>query len=231
MLRVEGLRVSYGELAAVRGIDFEVRPGEIVALIGANGAGKTTTLMALIGVLPCEGRIWLDGVDIRGWPSHQIVKRGIGVVPEGRRVIGTLTVQENLEMGAFNRRDAGWKDDLEAVTARFPVLAERRTQLASTLSGGEQQMLAIARVLMARPTLLLMDEPSMGLAPKVIEEVFRIIVDINRSGTSVLLVEQNAYLALRTASRAYVLERGQIVRQGDSKELAEDARLVKAYLG
>jgi branched-chain amino acid transport system ATP-binding protein len=230
MLEVEKLSISYGSFLAVDDISLSVGSGEIVALIGSNGAGKTTTLLGILGILKGDGAIGFDGRDISDWDPSRVVEHGIALVPEGRRVIGTLTVEENLEMGAYRRKGRSWKRDLEVLTARLPVLAERRTQLAGTLSGGEQQMLAIARGLMSRPKLLLLDEPSMGLAPMVIDEVYGLIREINEEGTSLLLVEQNAHLALETAQRAYVMEQGQIVHSGPASDLAHDPRIVEAYL-
>lgn len=233
MLQIDHIDVFYGAIHALKGVSLEVQTGEIVTLIGANGAGKSTTLRTISGLLaPKAGTIAFLGADITGKKAHEIVKDGISQVPEGRRVFAEMTVLENLELGAFTRTDkAGVASDLEMVFARFPRLKERRAQLAGTLSGGEQQMLAMGRALMSRPKLLLLDEPSMGLAPLLIREIFDIIVDINKEGTTVLLVEQNANMALSIASRAYVLETGRITLSGAAKELAASEDVRKAYLG
>jgi len=233
MLTIENLNVFYGAIHALKGISLKVREGEIVTLIGANGAGKSTTLKAISGLVkPRAGSIIFDGELIQGRPAQDIVARGISQVPEGRRIFANLTVEENLELGAYLRRDrAGIKADMENVFARFPRLEERRRQLAGTLSGGEQQMLAIGRGLMSRPRLLLLDEPSMGLAPLLVREIFEIIKEINREGTTILLVEQNAHMALSIASYAYVLETGQIVLEGPAAELADSEMVKEAYLG
>ena len=233
MLKVENLKVRYGMIEAIKGISFEVRDGEIVTLIGANGAGKTTTMHAISGLLkPASGSITLDGQDLVKMPSHKIVSLGLAQVPEGRRVFAQQTVEENLILGAYTRRDkAGIAEDQERVFDLFPRLKERRTQLAGTLSGGEQQMLAMGRALMAKPKLVLMDEPSMGLSPLLVKEIFHIIEDINKQGTTVLLVEQNARMALAIADRAYVLETGKITLEGTGEELAKDERVRKACLG
>ncbi len=233
MLKVENLVVSYGMIEAIKGISFEVKDGEIVTLIGANGAGKTTTMHTISGLLkPVSGSILLDGKDITKVPSHQIVSMGLAQVPERRRVFALETVEENLELGAYSRKDkAAIAADLEAVFEKFPRLKERRKQLAGTLSGGEQQMLAMGRALMAKPRIMLMDEPSMGLSPLLVHEIFRIIEEINKQGTTVLLVEQNAKMALGIADRAYVLETGKITLEGTGEQLANDERVRKAYLG
>ena len=233
MLQIDHIDVFYGAIHALKGVSLEVQTGEIVTLIGANGAGKSTTLRTISGLLaPKAGTIAFLGADITGKKAHEIVKDGISQVPEGRRVFAEMTVLENLELGAFTRTDkAGIASDLEMVFARFPRLKERRAQLAGTLSGGEQQMLAMGRALMSRPKLLLLDEPSMGLAPLLIREIFDIIADINKEGTTVLLVEQNANMALSIASRAYVLETGRITLSGAAKELAASEDVKKAYLG
>ena len=233
MLKIDNLHVYYGAIHAIKGISLEVNQGEIVTLIGANGAGKSTTLRTISGLLkPKEGTIAFEGQPIGGVPAHEIVKRGISQVPEGRRIFADMTVMENLELGAFTRSDKdGIKADLKMVFERFPRLEERKEQQAGTLSGGEQQMLAMGRALMSRPRLLLLDEPSMGLAPLLIKEIFSIIVDINKAGTTVLLVEQNANMALSIAHRAYVLETGRITLSGDAKELAASEEVRKAYLG
>ena len=233
MLKIDNIHVYYGAIHALKGVSLEVKAGEIVTLIGANGAGKSTTLRTVSGLLaPKSGGISFLGENIAGMPAHEIVKHGISQVPEGRRIFAEMSVQENLEMGAFTRKDkAGVEKDFEIVYNRFPRLKERRKQQAGTLSGGEQQMLAMGRALMSRPKLLLLDEPSMGLAPLLIKEIFSIIEDINREGTTVLLVEQNANMALSIAHRAYVLETGRITLQGAAKELAASEDVRKAYLG
>lgn len=233
MLKIDNIHVYYGAIHALKGISLEVEMGEIVTLIGANGAGKSTTLRTISGLLtPREGVISFRGENIGGLPAHEIVRRGISQVPEGRRIFAEMSVQENLEMGAFIRKDKdGIEKDFELVYERFPRLKERRRQQAGTLSGGEQQMLAMGRALMSRPKLLLLDEPSMGLAPLLIKEIFSIIEDINREGTTVLLVEQNANMALSIAHRAYVMETGRITLQGAAKELAASEDVRKAYLG
>ena len=233
MLKIDNIHVYYGAIHALKGVSLEVKAGEIVTLIGANGAGKSTTLRTVSGLLaPKSGGISFLGENIAGMPAHEIVKRGISQVPEGRRIFAEMSVQENLEMGAFTRKDkAGVEKDFEIVYNRFPRLKERRKQQAGTLSGGEQQMLAMGRALMSRPKLLLLDEPSMGLAPLLIKEIFSIIEDINREGTTVLLVEQNANMALSIAHRAYVMETGRITLQGAAKDLAASEDVRKAYLG
>jgi len=215
------------------GISFEVKAGEIVALIGANGAGKTTSLRTISGLVkPEQGKIFYNDLELTSMPAHKIVEMGISQVPEGRRVFPLMSVQENLEMGAFTRKDKNKiKDDMKKIFQRFPRLEERKNQSAGTLSGGEQQMLAIGRALMSNPKLLLMDEPSMGLAPMLVQEIFKIIREINSEGTTILLVEQNARMALSIANRAYVLETGEVVISGDAKELAENKEVQKAYLG
>ena len=233
MLKIDNIHVYYGAIHALKGVSLEVRKGEIVTLIGANGAGKSTTLRTVSGLLaPKSGAITFLGENIAGTPAHEIVKHGISQVPEGRRIFAEMSVQENLELGAFTRKDKdGVAKDFEIVYNRFPRLEERRKQQAGTLSGGEQQMLAMGRALMSRPKLLLLDEPSMGLAPLLIKEIFSIIEDINREGTTVLLVEQNANMALSIAHRAYVMETGRITLQGAAKELAASEDVRKAYLG
>ncbi|HEV8642400.1 MAG TPA: ABC transporter ATP-binding protein [Methylomirabilota bacterium] len=227
------MQAAYGPIAALRGLDLEVRQGELVCLIGANGAGKTSTLRAISGLLrPAAGRIVFDGREIQGREPADILEAGLAHCPEGRRVFPYLTVQENLEMGAYVRRQRrAIAEDVERVCAHFPILGERRRQMAGTLSGGEQQMLAIGRALMARPKLILFDEPSLGLAPTVVETTFAIIADIRRSGTTVLMVEQNAYLALRMADRGYVMETGRIVLEGRGADLLGDDHVRRAYLG
>ena len=233
MLEVKGLQVYYGVIQALKDVSFEVNQGEVIALIGANGAGKTTTLHTVTGLLPAKaGSIIFEGVDITKVPAHKIVEMGIAHVPEGRRVFADLTVYENLIMGAYTRKDK--KEiaaNLENVYARFPRLKERRTQRAGTLSGGEQQMLAMGRALMSNPKMIVMDEPSMGLSPIFVNEIFDIIEKVSAGGTTVLLVEQNAKKALSIADRAYVLETGKIVLSGDAKELMNDDSIKKAYLG
>ena len=233
MLKIDNIDVYYGAIHALKGISIEVNQGEIVTLIGANGAGKSTTLRTISGLLkPKNGSITFMGKNIAGVPAHQIVREGISQVPEGRRVFAEMTVMENLDLGAFVRKDkAGIQKDLKTVFELFPRLEERRNQSAGTLSGGEQQMLAMGRALMSRPKLLLLDEPSMGLAPLLIKEIFHIIEDINKSGTTVLLVEQNANMALSIANRAYVLETGRITLSGAAQELAASEDVRKAYLG
>ena len=233
MLKIDNIHVYYGAIHALKGVSLEVRKGEIVTLIGANGAGKSTTLRTVSGLLaPKSGAITFLGENIAGMPAHEIVKHGISQVPEGRRIFAEMSVQENLELGAFTRKDKdGVAKDFDLVYRRFPRLEERRKQQAGTLSGGEQQMLAMGRALMSRPKLLLLDEPSMGLAPLLIKEIFSIIEDINREGTTVLLVEQNANMALSIAHRAYVMETGRITLQGAAKELAASEDVRKAYLG
>ena len=233
MLEVKNLEVYYGVIQAIKGISFEVNEDEVIALIGANGAGKTTTLQTITGMLqPKAGEIIFEGKDISKIPGHKIVSMGMAHVPEGRRVFAELSVYENLKLGAYTRKD---KKEIEETLARvyksFPRLEERYNQLAGTLSGGEQQMLAMGRAMMSRPRLLLLDEPSMGLAPLLIREIFSIIQDINKAGTTVLLVEQNANMALSIANRAYVLETGRITLSGDAKELAASEEVRKAYLG
>ena len=233
MLDIKDINVYYGAIHAIKGVSLYVNEGEIVTLIGANGAGKSTTLRTISGLLkPKTGTINFLGNDIAGMPAHKIVAEGISQVPEGRRIFAEMTVMENLELGAFIRDDKKTiAQDLKMVFRRFPRLEERKLQLAGTLSGGEQQMLAMGRALMSRPKLLLLDEPSMGLAPLLIREIFNIIVDINKTGTTVLLVEQNANMALSIANRAYVLETGRITLSGDAKELAASEEVRKAYLG
>jgi len=233
VLKVEGVAAAYGAVAALRGIDLTVAPGELVCLIGANGAGKSSTLRAISGLLrPSAGRIVFDGNEIQGQEPAAILETGIAHCPEGRRVFPHLTVHENLAMGAYVRRDRhAVTADIERVCAHFPILGERRRQMAGTLSGGEQQMLAIGRALMSRPRLILLDEPSLGLAPAIVEATFAIIAGIRREGTTVLIVEQNAYLALRMADRGYVMETGRIVLEGRASDLLADDHVRRAYLG
>ena len=231
MLEVKDLVVHFGVINAIKSVSFEVNEGEIVTLIGANGAGKTTTLRALSGLKkPTSGTITLEGDDITSVPARDRVRRGMSHDPEGRRIFPEMTVLENLELGAFLRRDVV-AADYDEVYSRFPILSERRKQLAGTLSGGEQQMLAMGRALMAKPRVLLLDEPSMGLAPLLVQEIFDIIVSINKAGTTVLLVEQNANIALQIADRAYVLETGSVVLSGAAAELAQTEEVRRAYLG
>ena len=233
MLQVENLHVYYGAIHALQGVSFHVERGEIVTLIGANGAGKSTILRTLSGILrPSEGSISLNGAEITTVPAEKIVTMGMSHVPEGRRIFAPLTVKENIMMGAYTRSDqAEIQASLERAYQSFPRLRERENQYGGTLSGGEQQMLAMARALMSKPSLLLLDEPSMGLSPLLVEEIFKIIVEINKEGTSILLVEQNAQMALSVANRAYVLETGSIVLSGEAKEIASDPEVKKAYLG
>jgi branched-chain amino acid transport system ATP-binding protein len=232
-LEVKELRVSYGGIAAVKGISLQVRRGEIVTLIGANGAGKTSTLKAIVGLVPAQsGDVTLFGESLRGVATHRIVGRGVALVPEGRAIFSNLTVAENLELGAFLKRDPALLEQrLAGVLELFPRLSERMAQEAGTLSGGEQQMLAIGRALMSDPKLLLLDEPSLGLAPKLVEQIFEAIVEVARGGLTILLVEQNTRLALETASRAYVLVTGELALSGACSELREDPRIKGAYLG
>jgi branched-chain amino acid transport system ATP-binding protein len=232
MLDVENLQVFYGEIHALRGISMQVGKGEIVALLGNNGAGKTTTLKTVSGLVrPRAGRVLLEGQPIHALPPHQIVALGVAHAPEGRKIFNRLTVTDNLEMGAYLRSDGTIAQDMERVFGLFPRLKERRAQVAGTLSGGEQQMLAIGRALMAQPRILLLDEPSMGLAPILVEQIFETIGDINRQGTTILLVEQNAAMALSIAHRGYVLETGAIAIGGSAAELQEDPEVRRAYLG
>jgi branched-chain amino acid transport system ATP-binding protein len=232
VLRLDGLQVYYGEIHALKGVSLEVQRGEIVTLLGNNGAGKTTTLKTISGLLvPRQGRVELEGRPLAGLAPHDIVGLGIGHVPEGRRIFNRLTVRENLLMGAFLRSDAGIDGDLQRVFALFPRLQERIAQVAGTLSGGEQQMLAIGRALMARPRLLLLDEPSMGLAPVLVEQIFETVLTINREGVTILLVEQNAAMALSIAERGYVLETGRLALEGGARELADNPEVRRAYLG
>ena len=233
MLEVKDLEVYYGMIQAIKGISFEVNKGEVIALIGANGAGKTTTLHTITGLLsPKKGSVMFERKDITKIPAHKIVSMGMAHVPEGRRVFADLSVYENLKLGAYTRKDKeNLNKDLESIYERFPRLAERKNQSAGTLSGGEQQMLAMGRALMSKPSIILMDEPSMGLSTILVNEIFDIIESISKSGTTVLLVEQNAKKALSIADRAYVLETGKIVTSGKASELLEDDSIKKAYLG
>ena len=233
MLEVKNLEVYYGVICALKGINFEVNQGEIVSLIGANGAGKTTTMQSVVGLIPKKaGTVTFDGQDITKTPCHKIVHLGMTQVPEGRRIFQELSVYENLLMGAYGEKNKQqFKADLEAIYTRFPRLAERRNQIAGTLSGGEQQMLAMGRAIMCHPKLLMLDEPSMGLSPLLVDQVFEIIKDINKDGTTVLLVEQNAGKSLAISDRAYVMENGSIVLSGTGAELAASEQVRKAYLG
>ena len=231
ILAVADLRVAYGRVEAVRGVSFEARQGSLVTLVGANGAGKSSVINAVSGMLrPAGGRITFEGNDVTRTPAHKLVARGLVQVPEGRQILSTLTIEENLRMGAWHTGGTA-QQSIDAMYDRFPVLAERRALPAGALSGGEQQMLAIARALVAKPTVMLMDEPSMGLAPKIVDEVFRVIEEIRASGTTVVLVEQNARRALRAADHGYVLQTGEVVHSGPAAELLADERIVEAYLG
>ena len=232
LLEVKGLEAGYGGIRAVQGIDFQVSEGELVCLIGANGAGKSTTLRALCGLLPARaGSVRYAGADTAGIPVHELPRKGLVMVPEGRGIFPQLTVEENLSMGAYTRDDGGIARDLERQYETFPRLKERRSQTAGTLSGGEQQILAIGRALMVRPKLLLLDEPSMGLAPRLVAKIFDIVREIARQGVTILLVEQNARLALEVANRGYVMESGNITLAGAANELLENPKVREAYLG
>jgi branched-chain amino acid transport system ATP-binding protein len=232
MLKVSGLKVAYGGIQAVKGVSFEVRPGELISLIGANGAGKTTTLKAVTGTQAvADGEIQFMGKSIKGQGPWELVKQGLVMVPEGRGTFTRMTIIENLQMGAFIRNDDEIEADIDKVFARFPRLKERRAQLAGTMSGGEQQMLAMGRALMARPKVLLLDEPSMGLSPIMVDKIFETIAEVHAGGTTVLLVEQNASRALGLANRAYVMESGEITMSGDAKVLLSDPKVRAAYLG
>ena len=233
LLELSRLEVAYGGIQAVKGINLEVGQGELVCLIGANGAGKTTTLKGICGLLPVKvGRIHYGGADITGKPAFQLVRRGLAMVPEGRGVFGALTIEENLAMGAYIRSDKdGIKSDIERVYHLFPRLKERRRQTAGTMSGGEQQMLAMGRAMMSRPKLLLLDEPSMGLAPLMVQKVFETIVTISGEGVTILLIEQNAKLALEVSRRGYVMESGEVILSGDASSLLHDPKVRAAYLG
>jgi branched-chain amino acid transport system ATP-binding protein len=232
MLEVRGLATSYGNIKAMKGIDLDVAEGAIVCILGANGAGKTTLMKTVSGLLkPAAGRITFRKEDITGLAPDQIVRKGIVLVPEGRAILSRMTVLENLEMGAYHRKDNGIRKDLDAVMERFPILKARKEQRGGSLSGGEQQMLAIARALLSRPRLLLLDEPSLGLAPLVVADIFRILREINADGTTVLLVEQNVKQALKVSRFAYVLETGKIVHSGPAAELRNDPKIMESYLG
>ena len=232
MLKISDLNVYYGAIHAVKGVSFEVEKGEIVTLIGANGAGKSTTLNSVAGLLkPRPGSVEFEGESLIGVPAHKMVSKGIALCPEGRRIFQDMTVRENLEMGAFTRSDEEAHEMRKVVYERFPRLLERRTQPGGTLSGGEQQMLAMGRALMSKPKLMMLDEPSMGLAPILVQEIFQIIKDLNEQGTTILLVEQNASMALSIADRAYVLETGRVTMSGNANDLLHDKRVREAYLG
>lgn len=232
LLKVQGISTYYGKIQALKGISLEVKEGTIVTILGANGAGKTTTMNTISGLLhPKEGKISFCNEEITKLEPYQLVRKGIALVPEGRAILSGMTVLENLEMGAYHRNDKQVKDDLEKVMDRFPILRERKTQLGGTLSGGQQQMLAIARALMSKPKLLLLDEPSMGLAPLIVQDIFRIVKEINATGTTVLIVEQNARQALKIADYGYVLETGKVVAEGPAAQLLEDSSIKEAYLG
>lgn len=231
ILTVDSLSVSYGRVRAVREVSFEAAEGALVAIIGANGAGKSSLMNAVAGLVkPRSGRVQFNGEDVTGWPAHRLVRAGLVLVPEGRAVLGTMTVAENLLLGGWHRR-SGLASSIDAIFERFPVLAERQKLPASALSGGEQQLLAIARAMLAQPRVILMDEPSMGLAPRAVDEVFRVIGEIRATGTTVVLVEQNARRALRAADSGYVLEVGEVTHSGPAAELIGDERIVAAYLG
>ncbi|MFC6038696.1 ABC transporter ATP-binding protein [Paenisporosarcina macmurdoensis] len=232
MLKVTGIETFYGKIQALKGVSLEVEQGKVVTLLGANGAGKTTTMKTIAGLLkPKTGTVEFLGENITGMRPDQLLRKGIALVPEGRAILSTMTVLENLEMGAYHRNDHDIKKDIEQVMEQFPILKERSEQLGGTLSGGQQQMLAIARALLSKPKLLLLDEPSMGLAPLIVADVFRMIREIKSSGTTVLLVEQNAKQALKVADYGYVMETGKIIINGEAKDLLEDPRIVEAYLG
>ncbi|WP_458414904.1 ABC transporter ATP-binding protein [Schinkia sp. CFF1] len=232
MLKVQGISTYYGKIQALKNVSLEVKEGTIVTILGANGAGKTTTMNTISGLLhPKEGKIFFRGEDITKLEPFQLVRKGLALVPEGRAILTGMSVLENLEMGAYHRNDHQVKDDLEAVMDRFPILRERKKQLGGTMSGGQQQMLAIARALMSKPKLLLLDEPSMGLAPLIVQDIFRIVKEIKDSGTTVLIVEQNARQALKIADYGYVLETGKVVAEGPAAQLLEDSSIKEAYLG
>lgn len=232
LLKVRGISTYYGKIQALKNVSLEVKEGTIVTILGANGAGKTTTMNTISGLLhPKEGKIFFRGEDITKLEPFQLVRKGLALVPEGRAILTGMSVLENLEMGAYHRNDHQVKDDLEAVMDRFPILRERKKQLGGTMSGGQQQMLAIARALMSKPKLLLLDEPSMGLAPLIVQDIFRIVKEIKDSGTTVLIVEQNARQALKIADYGYVLETGKVVAEGPAAQLLEDSSIKEAYLG
>lgn len=232
LLKVTGIETYYGKIQALKGVSLEVKQGQIVTILGANGAGKTTTMKSIIGLLtPKQGTVEFEGKKITGLRPDQLLKKGIALVPEGRAILSSMTVEENLEMGAYQRNDNEIEADIENVLKHFPILKERKDQLAGTLSGGQQQMLAIARAILSRPKLLLLDEPSMGLAPLIVADIFKIIKDVKADGTTVLLVEQNAKQALKIADYGYVLETGKVIIEGKAEELLQDSRIVEAYLG
>lgn len=232
MLKLTEIETYYGQIQALKGINLQVEEGKIVTLLGANGAGKTTTMKTIAGLLkPKKGTVEFLGENVTGLKAHELLRKGIALVPEGRAILSTMTVLENLEMGAYHRKDREVKEDIQKVMKRFPILEERQTQLAGTLSGGQQQMLAIARALLSKPKLLLLDEPSMGLAPLIVAEIFNIIKEIKEEGTTVLLVEQNAKQALKIADYGYVMETGKIIVEGPAEDLLKDERIVEAYLG
>jgi len=232
LLKVTKIETFYDKIQALKEVSLEVEQGQIVTILGANGAGKTTTMKTIAGLLkPKKGKVEFLGEDITGLRPDQLLKKGIALVPEGRAILSSMTVYENLEMGAYQRNDKKVEQDIENVMSRFPILKERKTQLAGTLSGGQQQMLAIARALLSKPKLLLLDEPSMGLAPLIVADIFKIITEIKDGGTTVLLVEQNAKQALKIADYGYVLETGKVIISGKAKDLLEDSRVVEAYLG
>ncbi|UXU87138.1 ABC transporter ATP-binding protein [Burkholderia sp. S-53] len=233
MLKIKGLQVNYGGIQAVKGVDMEVRQGELVTLIGANGAGKTTTMKAITGLKPYSaGDIEYDGKSIKGVPSHELLKRGLAMVPEGRGIFARMSIVENMQMGAYLRNDNEQiKKDVERMFGFFPRLKERATQLAGTLSGGEQQMLAMSRAILSKPKLLLLDEPSMGLSPIMVEKIFEVVREISKEGITVLLVEQNARLALQAADRGYVMDSGMVTMEGDAKQMLDDPKVRAAYLG
>lgn len=232
LLKLSNVETYYGQIQALKGIDLEVHEGKIITLLGANGAGKSTTMKTIAGLLkPKKGNVEFLGENVTGLRPDQLLRKGIALVPEGRAILSSMTVLENLEMGAYHRKDKDIKDDIENVMQRFPILQERQTQMAGTLSGGQQQMLAIARALLSKPKLLLLDEPSMGLAPLIVAEIFNIIKEIKDSGTTVLLVEQNAKQALKIADYGYVMETGKIIIEGNASDLIVDSRIVEAYLG
>lgn len=232
MLEVSGIHAGYGKIQVLKDVSLEVEEGTIVTILGANGAGKSTTMKSVSGLLkPSAGKISFLGEDVTGLRPDQLLRKGIALVPEGRQILAGMTVLENLEMGAYHRKDSEIDSDLNKMLERFPILKEREKQLGGTLSGGQQQMLAIARAIMSRPKLLLLDEPSMGLAPLVVADIFKIIKEINQSGTTVLLVEQNARQALKISDKGYVLETGKMVASGNATELLSDVRIMEAYLG
>ncbi|CAB3756988.1 ABC transporter ATP-binding protein [Burkholderia sp. MSh2] len=233
MLKIKGLQVNYGGIQAVKGVDMEVRQGELVTLIGANGAGKTTTMKAITGLKAYSaGDIEYDGKSIKGVPSHELLKRGLAMVPEGRGIFARMSIIENMQMGAYLRNDNDQiKKDVDRMFGFFPRLKERATQLAGTLSGGEQQMLAMSRAILSKPKLLLLDEPSMGLSPIMVEKIFEVVREISKEGITVLLVEQNARLALQAADRGYVMDSGTVTMEGDAKQMLDDPKVRAAYLG